>query len=93
MQRTIDFYVCCTKEKYGVELIINGAKFEAYSDCPDTVQDVYLHLVDEIEAVYGITLYSHPAENDDILCAMVTARNTLANAARLYRRIQHDGDL
>mgnify|MGYP004511907113 CR=1 FL=1 len=93
MQRTIDFYVSCTNKKYGVELIINGTKFEAYSDCPDTVQDVYLHLVDEIEAVYGIALYSHPVENDDILFAMVTARNTLANAARLFRRVRHDGNL
>lgn len=93
MRRKIDFYCRCNENEYGVTLTINGAKFEAYSDDAAVVSDVYLALVDELEAVYGDTLYTKPLENSDILAMMMDARSILGNLAKMFRRMPHDGTM
>lgn len=93
MRRAIDFYCRCNENEYGVTLVINGAKFEAYSDDAAVVSDVYLTLVDEIEAVYGDTLYTKPLENSDILAMMMEARSILGKLAKMFGRMEHDGSL
>lgn len=93
MRRKTAFYCRCNEIDYGVTLVINGAKFEAYSDNEALVSDVYVALVDELEAVYGETLYTKPLENSDILSMMMEARRTLGNLAKMYGRMPHDRDL
>lgn len=93
MRRTIDFYCRCNANEYGVTLVINGAKFEAYSDDASIVSDVYLTLVDELEAVYGETLYTKPLENSDILSMMMEARSILGKLAKMFGRMPHDGSM
>ena len=93
MRRAIDFYCRCNEREYGVTLVINGAEFEAYSDDETVVSDVYLALVDELEAVYGETLYTKPLENSDILAMMMDARSILGNLAKMYGRRLHDRDV
>lgn len=93
MRRTIDFYCRCNAKEYGVTLVINGAKFEAYSDDASIVSDVYLTLVDELEAVYGETLYTKPLENSDILAMMMEARSILGKLAKMFGRMEHDGSM
>lgn len=93
MRRKIDFYCRCNENEYGVALVINGAKFEAYSDDASIVSDVYLTFVDELEAVYGDTLYTKPLENSDILAMMMDARSILGNLAKMFRRMPHDGTM
>lgn len=93
MRRKIEFSCRCNENDYGVELVINGAKFEAYSDDETVVSDVYLALVDELEAVYGETLYTKPLENSDILSMMMEARSILGNLAKMFGRMPHDRDL
>lgn len=91
MRRKIDFYCRCNENEYGVALVINGAKFEAYSDDASIVSDVYLTFVDELEAVYGDTLYTKPLENSDILAMMMDARSILGKLAKMFGRMEHDG--
>ena len=93
MRRKIDFYCRCNENEYGVALVINGAKFEAYSDDASIVSDVYLALVDELEAVYGETLYTKPLENSDILSMMMEARSILGKLAKMFGRMPHDGSM
>lgn len=93
MRRKIDFYCRCNENEYGVTLVINGAKFEAYSDDASIVSDVYLTFVDELEAVYGETLYTKPLENSDILSMMMEARSILGKLAKMFGRMAHDGSM
>lgn len=93
MRRKIDFYCRCNENEYGVALVINGAKFEAYSDDASIVSDVYLTFVDELEAVYGDTLYTKPLENSDILSMMMEARSILGKLAKMFGRMPHDGSM
>lgn len=93
MRRKIDFYCRCNENEYGVALVINGAKFEAYSDDASIVSDVYLTFVDELEAVYGETLYTKPLENSDILSMMMEARSILGKLAKMFGRMAHDGSM
>lgn len=93
MRRKIDFYCRCNENEYGVTLVINGAKFEAYSDDASIVSDVYLTFVDELEAVYGETLYTKPLENSDILSMMMEARSILGKLAKMFGRMPHDGSM
>ena len=93
MRRRLEFYCRCNENEYGVTIVINGAKFEAYSDDETLVSDVYLALVDELEAVYGETLYTKPVENSDILSMMMEARRALGNLSKMFGRMPHDGSL
>ena len=93
MRRKIDFYCRCNENEYGVTLVINGAKFDAYSDHASIVSDVYLTFVDALEAVYGDTLYTKPLENSDILSMMMEARSILGKLAKMFGRMPHDGSM